>query len=123
MCQPTGAAPWPTQTVLEILKDFSSHRVNEVVLVSGRDRETLQRWFGMFPISLVAEHGVWLRDRNEDWKMIKPMSNDWKPQILPILEMYSDRLPGSFVEEKEFSRVWHYRKAEPELGAMRAKDW
>lgn len=112
----------PTQTVLEILKDLSSHRVNEVVLISGRDRDTLQNWFGMLPISLVAEHGAWIRDRNEDWRMIKLMSNDWKPQILPILEMYSDRLPGSFVEEKEFSCVWHYRKAEPELGPMRAKE-
>lgn len=112
----------PTQTVLEILKNLSSHQVNEVVLISGRDRDTLQNWFGMLPISMVAEHGAWIRDRNEDWRMIKPMSNDWKPQILPILELYSDRLPGSFVEEKEFSCVWHYRKAEPELGPMRAKE-
>ena len=50
------------------------------------------------------------------------MSNDWKPQILPILEMYSDRLPGSFVEEKEFSCIWHYRKADPELASLRAKE-
>jgi trehalose 6-phosphate synthase/phosphatase len=33
-----------------------------------------------------------------------------------------DRTPGSFIEEKEFSLVWHYRKANPELGELRARE-
>jgi trehalose 6-phosphate synthase/phosphatase len=36
--------------------------------------------------------------------------------------MYSDRLPGSFIEEKEFSLTWHFRNADPELGLLRAKE-
>jgi trehalose 6-phosphate synthase/phosphatase len=54
--------------------------------------------------------------------MIKQLVNDWKPSILPILETYIDRLPGSFIEEKEFSYAWHYRGADPELGPLRAKE-
>ena len=54
--------------------------------------------------------------------MIQPLTNEWKTKILPILETYADRLPGSFVEEKEFSVVWHYRRANPELAAIRAKE-
>ena len=46
----------------------------------------------------------------------------WKEQILPFLESYSDRLPGSFVEEKEFSLTWHFRNAEQELDLLRAKE-
>ena len=33
-----------------------------------------------------------------------------------------DRTPGSFIEEKEFSLAWHYRKADPELGIVRARE-
>jgi len=33
-----------------------------------------------------------------------------------------DRTPGSFIEEKGFSLAWHYRKANPRLGALRARE-
>jgi trehalose 6-phosphate synthase/phosphatase len=35
----------------------------------------------------------------------------WKHQALLILEKYAELTPGAFVEEKEFSLVWHYRRA------------
>ncbi|MDM7912235.1 MAG: trehalose-phosphatase, partial [Methanotrichaceae archaeon] len=73
-------------------------------------------------ISLVAEHGVWIREIGEDWKMLKPLSNEWKQKILPLLEMYTDRLSGSFVEEKEYSLAWHYRMADPEMASIVAKE-
>jgi trehalose 6-phosphate synthase/phosphatase len=112
----------PNEELIEILKSFSDDQKTEVSLISGRDKDTLQNWFGTLDLKLIAEHGAWLKEKNEDWKMIKPLTNDWKPQILPILEMYADRLPGSFVEEKEFAIVWHYRRADPESASMRAKE-
>ncbi len=39
---------------------------------------------------------------------------------MPILKTYEARVPGSFVEEKEFGLAWHYRKANPELGEIRS---
>jgi trehalose 6-phosphate synthase/phosphatase len=112
----------PNEELIEILKSFSDDQKTEVSLISGRDKDTLQNWFGTLDLKLIAEHGAWLKEKNEDWKMIKPLTNDWKPQILPILEIYADRLPGSFVEEKEFAIVWHYRRADPESASMRAKE-
>jgi len=111
----------PSEELLTTLKCLSENK-NEVVIISGRDKSTLQNWFGMLDIGLVAEHGVWIKEKNEDWKMMKPLTNNWKPQIIPILETYADRVPGAFVEEKEFSIAWHYRGADPELGSMRAKE-
>ena len=43
-------------------------------------------------------------------------------KIQPILDVYTDRIPGSFVEEKEFSLVWHFRKADPEIASRKAKE-
>jgi trehalose 6-phosphate synthase/phosphatase len=112
----------PSQKLLETLTHLAQDGQNQVVIISGRDRETLDRWFGSLGIGLVAEHGVWTKNSGADWEMIRPLASDWKQQMRPLLELYADRLPGSFVEEKEFSIVWHYRGADPELGAVRAKE-
>jgi trehalose 6-phosphate synthase/phosphatase len=46
----------------------------------------------------------------------------WKQRVYPILEHFVDRTPGSFIEEKEFSLVWHYRMADLEFGDWLAND-
>jgi trehalose 6-phosphate synthase/phosphatase len=39
--------------------------------------------------------------------------------MMPVLERYADRTPGSFIEEKDYSLVIHYRKTDPDLAAAR----
>ncbi len=112
----------PTEDVLKILRQLSENTRNEVVILSGRDRITLQSWLGILNLEIVAEHGAWIKRRNEDWRMSKPLNTDWKPKVLPILETYSDRLPGSFVEDKDFSLAWHYRMADPEMASIVSKE-
>lgn len=109
----------PDRELLELLKSLANNAKNEIVIISGRDRETLNKWFGSIDIGLVAEHGAWIKKRGKDWKTIEPLKNDWKESIRPILELYVDRTPGSFVEEKDFSLVWHHRGSDPELAAVR----
>ena len=92
------------------------------MIISGRDKKILERWFGEIGVCLVAEHGAWCRDEGEDWKMVEPLNEDWKEKIIPIFDLFVDRTPGSFVEEKSFSLVWHYRKVDPELGELRARE-
>lgn len=112
----------PTEETLQMLRRLSQDPQTELILVSGRDKNTLENWFGSLSIGLVGEHGVWVREKGENWHLLKPTSNDWKPKLLPILQLFADRLPGAFVEEKEYSLVWHYRRADLELGALRAKE-
>jgi trehalose 6-phosphate synthase/phosphatase len=112
----------PSEEIRKILHSIADNPENDLVLVSGRDKATLQTWFGSLNIGLVAEHGVWIRKKNEEWRMLKQITSDWKPKILPILDLYSDRLPGSFVEDKEFSLAWHYRMAENEMASVVAKE-
>ena len=112
----------PDEDLLRLLVSLAGDSRNEIVIVSGRDKNTLDEWFGGIDAALVAEHGVWIRERGRGWEMIEPMRDDWKEEIRPHLELCVDRTPGSFIEEKEFSLVWHYRKVEPGLGALRARE-
>ncbi|MEW6096025.1 MAG: bifunctional alpha,alpha-trehalose-phosphate synthase (UDP-forming)/trehalose-phosphatase, partial [bacterium] len=112
----------PNEEINMILKKICELPNTDVVLISGRAKNTLQTWFGNLNINFIAEHGAWLKHINNDWETIKPLKNDWKKQIIPILEIHTDRLPGSFIEEKEYSIVWHYRRSDPELASIRAKE-
>ena len=112
----------PDAELLEMLTALGSDPANEVTIVSGRPRHTLENWFGKLPISLIAEHGVWLRNKNSDWRMLKTMTNDWKERVRPILQLFVDRLPGALLEEKEFSLAWHYRRADLDQASLRAKE-
>jgi trehalose 6-phosphate synthase/phosphatase len=41
-------------------------------------------------------------------------------KIIEIFRHYSDMTPGSFVEVKAASVVWHYRMSDPEFGGWKA---
>lgn len=89
-----------------------------LVLISGRDKDTFQRWFGHKPYNLVTDHGVWLY-KNKEWDALERIKTDWMQSIRPILETFVDRTPGTFIETKNYSLAWHYRKADPELAKIR----
>jgi trehalose 6-phosphate synthase/phosphatase len=112
----------PDAELIETLTALGSDPANQVTIISGRPRRTLEEWFGKLPISLIAEHGVWLRNKNSDWRMLRAMTADWKERVRPIFQLYVDRLPGALLEEKEFSLAWHYRRADPEQASERAKE-
>jgi trehalose 6-phosphate synthase/phosphatase len=112
----------PTPALLRILRSLADDSRNELVLATGRDRATLDQWFNGVPMGLAAEHGAWIKEWNGEWKIQQPLPLEWKARLLPILEMYADRVPGAFVEEKDFSVVWHYRAADPERGREAARE-
>ena len=113
----------PDNDLIDLLKKLSEDERNEVVIISGRDKKTLKEWFSSLKINMVAEHGIWIKEKqNSEWVMQKHLEDEWKNQILPILYTYSDRLPGSFIEEKEYSVVLHYRKSNPEQSDLIVKD-
>ena len=112
----------PDQRLLELITRLGEQKNTRVVLISGRDKETLGTWWKNVPIELIAEHGVWNRPVSEKWQMTENLNNNWMSSVRPVLETYVDRTPGTFIEEKNFSLAWHYRKANPELGEVRANE-
>ncbi len=112
----------PDGELLEILGKLTADPKNEVVIISGRDRKTLEGWVGDLPLSLVVEHGAFIRDKQGNWESTIASDDSWKSIVRPILELYVDRTPGSFVEEKIYSLVWHCRKSEPDLAKLRSQE-
>lgn len=113
---------FPPIELIDLLESLASMDKTKIILISGRDRHTLEKWFGKLNVGLIAEHGAWIKEYGENWKALNPLDSSWKKQLLPILEVHADRLPGAFIEEKEASMVWHFRAADPELGSIRAKE-
>jgi trehalose 6-phosphate synthase/phosphatase len=107
----------PDADLMDLLRGLSAVPGNQVVILSGRTRGDLDEWFGQLPVSLVAEHGVWLRPQGRGWRMLKAVTAEWKERVRPVLQLYVDRLPGALLEEKEFSLAWHYRRANAEQAA------
>ena len=108
----------PTSDVLKVLGRLSADPRNRTILISGRQRSDLDRWFGDVPgLLLVAEHGATLRLPGSGWRPLRPKSsNDWMKRVRPVLEHFVNRTPGSFIEDKEYSLSWHYRKCAPDFG-------
>jgi trehalose 6-phosphate synthase/phosphatase len=71
---------------------------------------------------MVAENGIWIREKGSDWHEIEPLRDDWKDAIRPVFELYMDRTPGTFIEEKSYSLAWHYRKSDPDLANARVNE-
>ena len=114
----------PDTDLLQCLQNLAAQKRNRVVIISGRERRTLTEWFESFNILLVAEHGGWMRDeKTRQWKpTLSGVQGSWKQQVRPTLDLYANRIPGSVVEEKDFSLVWHYRKAEVESASVAGKE-
>ena len=82
----------------------------------------MEEWVGHLPMSLICEHGLWLRAIGGEWKKLKDVDDSWKKEIHPVLDSYVSRTPGSFIEVKDYSLVWHFRKVELGLGELRSRE-
>jgi len=95
----------------------------KLVVISGRKAATLDKWLTKFHIDLIAEHGIKINIDGKGWiKNPEILSNEWKDEARNIMEFYIQRTPGSFLEEKEHTLVWHYRKVEKGLGGLRSRE-
>lgn len=114
----TPSQATPDEKLRQSLKALAVNPKNTVVITSGRDRNTLDQWLGGLNLCFVASHGMYFRRPHEKWMMAIPeMSVDvnWKDTIRHILQLYTYNLPGSFIEDKEVSLAWHYRKCDPQI--------
>lgn len=112
----------PDEQLIDMLRRLAADDRNEVVVISGRDKEILDDWLGDVEVSIAAGHGIWIRRPQQEWSLLEEVNDDWKATIQPVIEFFVDRTPGSVLEEKHYSLAWHYRNAEPELASVRLSE-
>ena len=61
----------PDDDLYQLLTQLSSDPSNKVVIISGRDHQTLEDWFGQLPLDLIAEHGVWTKVHEDKWTQLQ----------------------------------------------------
>jgi trehalose 6-phosphate synthase/phosphatase len=112
----------PTREIRGLLRSLAELPDTEVHIVSGRRRRNLEQWFGRLPVHLCAEHGYLARAPGGEWRTLVELDLSWLRPIERLLRRVAADVPGAHVERKSCSVAWHYREAEPEYGAWRARE-
>ncbi|HUU37233.1 MAG TPA: bifunctional alpha,alpha-trehalose-phosphate synthase (UDP-forming)/trehalose-phosphatase [Candidatus Desulfaltia sp.] len=112
----------PDEELKSLLRTLSRQAGNDIVVISGRTRKTLEDWLGELELGLIVEHGAWIRERGLDWTLLEPAQDTWKSEVRSVLIQYMDRTPGASLEEKDFSLALHYRKVDAEIASLRMRE-
>ncbi|KAL7751082.1 Trehalose-6-P synthase/phosphatase complex synthase subunit [Sorochytrium milnesiophthora] len=134
----------PNSALLSTLRNLSALPNTLVYILSGRSRQHLSMWFEGTGVGLSAEHGCFYKhpdalhfnvdalDEEErkrltvdedGWvRLVNHIDSSWRDTIRPLFQHYTERTPGSFIEEKEVNITWHYRNADPEFGGWQAAE-
>lgn len=118
----TAMEATPDEAVKKLLTKLTADPANQVVVITGRDHINIDEWLGNPDLHMIAEHGVWEKAAGGKWRKTLQISKAWEASIKPIFEEWVNRTPGSYIEQKAFSLVWHYRMSDNELGELRARE-
>lgn len=123
------SAACPSAEVIRSLRSLTADPRNIVYIISGRDQGTLENWLGNIPrLGMSAEHGCFLRpimEPGETPRWIATVNVEellWVQDVTTLMDYYTERTPGSFIESKSASITWHYRLSDPEFGSWQAKE-
>jgi trehalose 6-phosphate synthase/phosphatase len=117
-CEPAEALP--DENLMKLLHRMSEVANLDLVIISGRSQEFLEKIFGDLKASLFAEHGAIYRI-DGTWKHLENEISR-KEEVSQIMQKFVNLTPGSFLEVKQNSLVWHYRKTESGLAETRSAD-
>lgn len=114
----------PKPFIKRIIESLAADRKNTVLLVSGHERSVIGSWLNDRRIGVVAESGYFYRlPYSYEWEMMtEDHDPSWKKVVRPIMQYFTERTPGSFIETKESSLTWHYGETDPIFGPMQARD-
>lgn len=121
----------PTPQMISALKALCEDKRNTVVVVSGKEKHSLSKTIGHVPhLGLAAEHGMFFSwptkskyTSKRRWESLVPDGDrSWRSLAISIMEVYTSRTHGSYIEETEMKVLWQYRDADPEFGHIQAKE-
>ena len=125
---------------------------NHIFVVSGKELLAVSEYFGGIKnLGLGAEHGFyyrWPRDEKntmpekegdaEDgsssavtkdrgirnkWQTLSEFSDQtWKESARLLMQIFTQRTHGTYIEQKGNALIWQYRDADPEFGFLQSKE-
>jgi len=122
------------EELISTLTSLCSDPRNNVFVVSGKERSAITETLGNVPnLGLAAEHGMYyswphqafgLGEGGRKWEIMNSGGQDrsWRPTALTIMEVYTSRTHGSYIEQTESKVLWQYKDADPEFGALQSKE-
>lgn len=115
----------PSEDTLTNLENLSKLEGVTVIILSGRKKETdgfLMK--NMDDIGIAAEHGFYYKKRgSKEFIETYPDADlTWIDVASRIMNCYTERTDGSYIEQKTAGLVWHYHDADPEFGSWQSKE-
>lgn len=120
----------PTEAMIHTIHELCSDKKNTVFVVSGKERHSLLKSLGQIPrLGLAAEHGMFISwptakvTAKRHWETLVPITDrTWRSLAMAIMEVYTSRTHGSYIEETEMKVLWQYRDADLEFGYLQARE-
>jgi trehalose 6-phosphate synthase/phosphatase len=107
--------------ISEMIVKLDDNPGTKIFIITGRTHMDIDKVIDNLPVSVIAEHGAFLKESGV-WKSQINEIYDWKKNIIPILNRITATCPGSFVEEKDYSLTWHYRNADDNPGYAHSRE-
>jgi trehalose 6-phosphate synthase/phosphatase len=124
----------PSSRVVKLLSALSNDSKNTIFIVSGRERKHLSEWFSSISnLGLAAEHGFFYKygqnmtALNENisthWnELFKVKDWSWKDSVLKILQGFTEKTEGSFINVKDSIVSWWYKDCDIYFGHVQANE-
>ena len=121
------------EDLADILQLLGSDPRNHIFIVSGKDIYSMQDFLkSVDAVGLAAEHGCYYRfpkssplnkDKQQRWHtMISLDDTSWMDAVRRIMDVYTQRTHGAYIEQKGSAIIWQFRDADPDFGIMQSKE-
>jgi trehalose 6-phosphate synthase/phosphatase len=114
-----GNATLP-QEMTEILRKLLNLKRTDLFIITGRRYDDIDRFLNHLPVNILADHGAVIKE-GKKWKNHHANDDSWKQSVLPLFKYYTEKCPGSFIEDKLFSMAWHYRNSDSQTGRTNSR--
>ena len=110
-------AALPDENLIDLLSDLGGNPKYRVIIISGRSKAFLQKCFATLPITLMANYGADVKEQHGAW-LNSNYPTSWMHETRSHMLRHVKLYPQTFIEEKDYSLVWHYRKLADNVGAI-----
>ncbi len=130
MAQGHATRTGPSHELKNVLESVCADPRNSVFVISGKMTDAVSAFFGdVEGLGLAAEHGSYYcmphaaNSKGRHWLVGTGLSDmSWKEPAKLLMDNYTIRTHGSYVEQKGTALIWQFRDADPEFGLAQSRE-